>query len=390
MNIGAGTLKLPDDVNRMLRALVALGGAGLLAGLFLAPKQVWPDLLLVSYFLLQLSLAGIFFVALHYVTGASWSVALRRIPEAMAVLLPAGAGGLALVLLLHPKLYPWVGVTALDGEPLEGFKKIWLNRPFFLGRSAFYLLSWFLFAMAIVRTSRRQDQDGDLCHTRRNARLSAGFLVVFGITVCLASFDWIMSLEPRWSTTIFGIYDFASLFLGGLAALVVLVIFVKRLAPTEFLITESHLGDLGKMLFAFSIFWAYIWFCQYMLIWYANIPEETSYYVKRLHGSWGPLFILNLLLNWAVPFFALMSARAKRNSNVLLQVAVVILLGRWLDLYLRIMPPIMGANPALGVWEITLTAGASALFALLFFYALRKAPLVPLRDPYLAESLHNS
>jgi hypothetical protein len=391
MNRDEGALMLPDGVVRLLKALVAIGGVTFFAGLFLAPRRIWPDLLMASYFLLELSLAGIFFVALHYVTGASWNVALRRIPEAMAVVLPVGAAGMAAVLLLHPGLYPWFGVTSLGGDPANaGFKSLWLNRPCFLARSAVYIASWFAFATAIVRTSRRQDLNGDLSLTRRNARLSAGFLVVFGVTLCLASFDWIMSLEPRWSSTIFGIYDFASLFLGGLAALVILVVLVGRLAPTQFLVTEAHMHDLGKLLFAFSTFWAYIWFCQYMLIWYANIPEETAYFVERQHGFWGPLFLLNLLLNWGVPFLALMPVRAKKSANVLLKVALVILLGRWLDLYLRIVPPFAGSKPVLGVWEISLTAGAVGLFVLLFFQALQKAPLVPLKDPYLAESLHNS
>jgi hypothetical protein len=258
MNRDEGALKLPDNVVRLLKALVGFGGVGLLVGFFLAPKRVWPDLLMTSYFLLEFSVAGIFFVALHYVTGASWNVALRRIPEAMALVLPVGAAGMAVVLLLHPGLYPWSGVTSLGGEPVEGFKRFWLNRPFFLARSAVYIASWFAFTTAIVKTSRRQDVDGDLSHTRRNACLSAGFLVVFGVTLCLGSFDWIMSLEPRWSSTIFGIYDFAGLFLGGLAALVILVVLVGRLAPTQFIVTEAHLHDLGKLLFAFSTFWAYI------------------------------------------------------------------------------------------------------------------------------------
>ena len=153
MNRDEGALKLPDRVVRLLKALVAIGGLTIFAGLFLAPRRIWPDLLMASYFLLELSLAGIFFVALHYVTGASWNVALRRVPEAMAVVLPVGAAGMAAVLLLHPGLYPWAGATSLDGQPLEGFKSFWLNRPFFLARSALYIASWFAFATAIVRTS---------------------------------------------------------------------------------------------------------------------------------------------------------------------------------------------------------------------------------------------
>jgi len=378
---------LPEPTARLLKALAAFGGATFLAGAVLAPRRVWPDLLIASHFLLGLSLAGIFFVALQYVTGAGWSAALRRVPEAMAALLPVGAISLGLALLLRPSLFPWTLPAGEEG--FVGFKRVWLTLPFFLGRSAIYLLSWMLFTFAIVRTSRRQDLDGDFAHTHRNERLSAGFLVVFGITFTLASFDWVMSLEPRWYSTIFGMYNFAGMFLGGLAALIILLVSVQRLAPVHVFVNEGHLHDLGKLLFAFSSFWAYIWFCQYMLIWYAHVPEETAYFVRRLHGFWEPLFLLNFVLNWAVPFLALLPRAIKRSSSLLWKVSAVVLVGRWLDLYLMIAPPFAGPKPVFGIWECGLMAGATGLFGLLFFRALRKAPLVPIQDPYLLESLHH-
>ncbi len=379
--------RLPEPAARLMKALAVLGGVTFLAGIGLAPTRIWPDFLVASHFLLGLSLAGIFFVALQYVAGAGWSAALRRVPEAMAALLPLGAICLGLALLLRPSLFPWTLPGAEEG--FAGFKRVWLNLPFFLGRSAVYLVSWLLFTFAIVRNSRRQDVDGDLTYTHRNVRLSAGFMVVFGITFTLSGFDWVMSLEPRWYSSIFGIYDFAGMFLGGLAALIILLVWVQRLAPVQVFVTEGHLHDLGKLLFAFSSFWAYIWFCQYMLIWYAHIPEETAYFVRRLHGFWGPLFLLNFLLNWAVPFLALLPRAIKRSPNLLWKVSATVLVGRWLDLYLLIVPPSAGPKPAFGIWELGTIAGATGLFGLLFFRALRKAPLVPIKDPYLLESLHH-
>ena len=393
MSAEVPNVKLPNGAARLLRAAAVAGGVTFLAGLYFAPGRIWPDLLMASYFLLELSLAGIFFVALQYVAGAGWSVGIRRIPEAMAILLPLGAVGLMLILLFHPQLYPWVDVSSQSGETgerLEGFKHVWLSLPFFRARAAVYLASWLAFALAIVRTSRRQDRDGDPSHTRRNVRLSAGFLAVLAVTLILASFDWMMSLEPHWYSTIFGFYDFASLFLGGLAVIILLAAAVEKLAPAEFVLTEEHRHDLGKLLFAFSTFWGYVWFCQYMLIWYANIPEEASYFVERLRGGWGPLFLLNLLLNWAVPFLALLPRRSKQTTSVLVKVAVVVVAGRCLDLYLMILPPFAGPKPVLGLWEVGLIGGAAALYILIFFRVLRNAPLVPLRDPYLMESLHPS
>ena len=183
-------------------------------------------------------------------------------------------------------------------------------------------------------------------HTRENARLSAVFLVVFGFTFWLAGYDWIMSLEPHWYSTIFAVYQFAGLVLSGLAMITILAIWLEKQGPLKGALTHEHLHDLGKLLFAFSTFWMYIWFCQYMLIWYANIPEETVHYVHRLHGFWEPVFLLNFLLNWAVPFLVLLHVPAKRSRSMMLKVCWVILVGRWVDLYLMIMPPIAGEQLA--------------------------------------------
>ena len=276
-----------------LRLAVALGGVTALLGLFLAPQRIWPMLLLASYALIGLGLAGVFFVALQYVTGASWCVALRRIPEAMTAALPVGGLGLAAVLLARPSLYPWVAATWEAGEGYLGFKRAWLSQPFFLARSAVYLLIWLLFAWALVRTSRRQDSTGDIRLTRRNARLSAAFMVLFSVTFWLASYDWIMSLEPHWYSTIFGVYNFAGMFTSGLAVIAILAVWLQRAGPLRHTVNKEHLHDLGQLIVAFSTFWAYIWFSQYMLIWYANLPEETAYFIRRIEPVWASLFVLN-------------------------------------------------------------------------------------------------
>lgn len=383
MNEAASDLKLPDGLRNFLFAMASTGAVTFFAGLYVAPERIWPAFLMASYFLLELGVAGLFFVAVQYVAGARWSIGIRRIPETMALLLPLGALGMLVILLFHPQLYPWIS----GGEHFRGFKGAWLDLRFFRVRSVFYLASWLVFAWAIVRTSRRQDQDGDPAHTRRNVRLSAGFLVVLAVTLMLSSFDWMMSLEPRWYSTIFGFYDFASLFLGGLAVIILLAVAVEKLSPTQFILTEEIRHDLGKLLFAFSTFWGYIWFCQFMLIWYANMPEETSYYAERLRGGWGWLFLINLLLNWAIPFLALLPRRAKQATRSLVPIASIVLVGRCLDLYLMVMPPFAGAEPVPGLWDIGVMAGGVALFALMFFRVLGNAPLTPTRDPYLAESL---
>jgi len=373
-------------VGRM-KALAGIGVATLGAGLFLAPQRIWLNLLLASYYLLGLALAGMAWIAIQYVSGAHWSTALRRVPEAMAGVLPLGALGIICIVILHPSLYPWTGGVHVEGDA-PGFKLMWLSLPFFRIRAVVYLLGWLGFAWAMLRLSRRQDSDGELGHTRRSTALAALFLVFFGVTFWLASVDWIMSLEPEWYSTIFGFYNFAGAFLSGLATLALLLVWLQRYGPLKSVIREQHLHDVGKLLFAFSTFWAYLWFSQYMLIWYANLPDETVYYVRRLHGFWQPLFVLNLFLNWVVPFFVLLPRMNKQRAGILVRVSIVLLAGRWLDLYLMIMPPFSGGKPHIGIWEIGLVAGLVGVFGLGFFAALRRAPLVPVRDPYLAESLH--
>lgn len=368
---------------RFLRVLALGGAATFLAGLALAPARAWTSLLMAGYLLIGFGLAGVVFVAVQYACGAGWSTAFRRVPEAMAMILPVGAGVIAVALVGHPSTYAWT-----IHPPHGGFQRFWLRWPFFLARVALYITVWMGFAVAIVRTSRRQDFDGDTRYTRRNVRLSVIFLIAFAVTFWLAGFDWVMSLEPNWASTIFGIYNFAGMFSGGLALLVLFVLWLRRTGPLRDFVNEEHLHDLGKLLFAFSTFWMYIWFSQYMLIWYADISEETAYYVARMHNAWAPLFLLNMLLNWAIPFAALLPRGTKRSPRALGRVAAVVLAGRVLDVYLMVAPPLEGAHPLVGIWEVGVLAGAAGALVLAFYRGIREAAPVPLKDPYLEESLH--
>jgi Ni/Fe-hydrogenase subunit HybB-like protein len=196
-----------------------------------------------------------------------------------------------------------------------------------------------------------------------------------------------MSLEPGWYSTIFGVYHFAGLFLAAIAAIVLLALWLERAGPLAGVLHEDHLHDFGKLIFSFSTFWAYIWFSQYMLIWYANIPEETTYFVARTHGAWLGFFVLNVVLNWGVPFAVLIRRDTKRDRRVLATVAVVVLVGRWIDLYLMILPPIIGERALPGLLEIGVLAGGAGLFGLALARALRASPIVPIGDPDLRASL---
>jgi hypothetical protein len=364
-----------------------IGVGALVGAAVFSPPRFWANLLLASFLLVGLGLAGTFFVALQYMCSASWSVAFRRVPEALSSLLPAGGAGLLAILFLHPGLYPWAHPALPGEEALNRFKAVWLSLPFFWARSLFYLALWFVLGRAIRRNSRQQDQYPGAQYTRANIRYSAAYLVAFGLTFWIASMDWIMSLEPYWSTTMFGVYNFAGLFLSGLAAIILVVIYLKQTTSLRDFVNEEHLHDLGKLLFAFSTFWMYIWFSQYMLIWYADIPEETTYYILRQHGFWAPIFLLNIFLNWIIPFVVLMPVSSKRNPSALAKVAIVVLAGRWVDLYLMIFPPLVG-QPAFGLWEIGAIVGVAAAAWFVIQRSVHEASLVPLNDPRLEESLH--
>ena len=250
-----------------------------------------------------------------------------------------------------------------------------------------FLGVWSVFAVLLRRASLAQDgqaQDGKHHQHRRMVRLSAGFIVVFAVTFSLASFDWLMSLDPRWTSTLFAVHTFAGLFLAGIAAITLIVVRLRRGGPLAAAVGGSHLHDLGKLLFAFSIFWAYIWVCQYLLIWYGNLSEEIPYYVVRTRGAWLPLFILIPVLNWLVPFLVLLSRDAKRNPRVLGGAAVVVLVGGWLNVYGIVAPAVL-PGPRLAEFM----ADAKAIGFLAATRSLGRAPLLAHNDPFLPESLRH-
>ncbi len=366
----ANTLLSPK-YRRLFQLLLAAGALTLVLGLFFDPQRAWSNVLIVSLYLLGIGVGSAVLIAALYLTGARWIDGIRQLLAATCSPLIIGAIGLVVVLIARPSLYQWFNPTQEIEHLLTGFKGMWLQRPFFLIRSGIYLILWLFFVRALVRGVRLHVATGDPTVIKRNTRLAAIFVVVYMITGSLSAFDWTMSIEPEWFSTIFGIYYFVGCFNAALAVTILLAIWLRRHGPLRTVLTDKHLHDLGKLLFAFCTFWMYIWFSQYMLIWYTDIPEETFYFVDRLAGAWMPLFILCLILNWVVPFFGLMSARAKRTEHVMINVAVVVLVGHWLDLYLMIMPGTTGAGPTFGVFEIAAAAAGLSLFCIVLFSDLR-------------------
>jgi hypothetical protein len=370
-----------------LLVITLLGTGTTVVGMFIAPERIWPNVLLAAYYVVGMGVAAAIFIALLAVTNAGWGTAIRRVPEALVSILPVGALLMLATLFGLHSLYEWSHTDVVAGDAMLSKKTFWLNVPFFVARTVVYLGLWTGFAWYVLRLYRAQDGNGSLKTIARVKTASAIFLVVFALSFTLASMDWIMSLEPHWYSTIFGIYNFAGTFLAGLALITLVVILLKRWGPFEHILTSDHLHSLGKLIFAFSTFWMYIWFSQYLLIWYANIPEEVTYFLRRESGNWLIFTVVNVLFHWVIPFIVLLPAWTKKNEGLLLRVCIIVLIGHWIDLFWMILPSFMHTQPLFNVWEV---APIAAALALVLFLTLRNFSLhtiVPVNDPMLVESL---
>ena len=382
---------LPMRLRSRALALIFIGAIATIVGLFVAPERTWSSLLLNGFYVVALSLSAVFFLATQRLTGARWSASLRRVPEAFAMALPVLVPLILILYFGRQHLFAWSLPGAFAHEPSFAGKIRYLQTPWVFTRMAVVLLLWSGFALWFRRMSLRQDREPgqSLALHQRMTNWAALFLPMFAITLTVAAYDWLISLDTRWFSTMFSVYVFAGMFVQGIAAITLAVVTLKERGPLATTVTEHQLHDLGKMLFAFSVFWAYIWVGQYLLIWYGNIPEEITHFMSRTNGAWLYVFAVNFILNFVVPFTVLLSKPAKCNTKVLRIVCLVVLFGRWLDIYLLVMPSLWSA-PILGLIEVPIAAGYIALLYLLFVHNLARAPLAPLHDPIMEyERMHH-
>ena len=357
------------------------------AGFFLDPNRFFQSYLVGFLFTVFIPLGAMFFVMIQYLTGSAWSVPMRRIAENIMMTIPVGFLLFLPILLGVHNLYEWSHAEVVAKDAILRSKSSWLNPTWFAYRGVIFFLLWTLWAWRIYKNSTQQDKTKSLSHMHTISRWSAPGLLVLVLSVTLASFDWSMSLDPHWYSTIFGLYCFA----GGTRIFMATWFLICRwfrekgvLANT---INLEHYHDLGKWQFALTIFWAYIAFSQYLLIWYANIPEETIWYLHRFEGSWGPLSFAILFGHFIIPFLVLCFRSVKRNLKLLTIVSVWIMVFQFIDFYWQVMPTFHKQGIALHWLDLACLAAPLSAMALAFWARLKAHALLPVGDPRFEQGL---
>ncbi len=366
-------------------AVTAVGAAA-----FDTRRALYAYLVAFVYWL-GIALGALILLGAFHASNARWSVVIRRFVEHVPAALPLFVVLFVPLVLGARHVFPWsAGPEAFEGElrHLVEHKHAWLNLPFFVGRAVFYFLSWMVVAELLRRWSLRQDAGGGLTLTRWQRRLGAGSLPLLALTLSFAAFDWIMSIDVRFFSTIFGVYWFAGSFLATFAVIIVAGVLTRR-DPTQFgaHLNLEHFHSLGKFLLAFTAFWAYIAFSQFLLIWIANLPEEVPWYILRIDGGWGVVGAILAGLHFLVPFLLLLSRDLKRDPRRLAFVAGWQLVLHWLDLYWLVMPHLDDGGPRFSLWDLSAFVGVGGVAVAFAVARMRGTLAVPARDPYIAESL---
>ncbi|MEJ2494011.1 MAG: quinol:cytochrome C oxidoreductase [Ignavibacteriaceae bacterium] len=380
---------LPDNIFKAGSLLLVVGLVLGISG-FLVDSYRASFAYLVSFiFFLSIVVGSLFLVALEYAANADWSTPFRRVSEFLAAGLPLLLIFAIPLMFNTGSLFQWSHADYIHSDKMLEAKSAYLNTPFFMIRVFAIIIIWILFYTFIIRNSRKQDESGNQLLTKRNITLSVIFIPVFAITVTLVAVDWIMSLESKWFSTIFGVYLFAGVALSALAALTLVSIKLKEKGFLHPAIKEDHYYSLGTLMFAFTAFWGYIAFSQYMLIWYGNLPEETFWFMQRWEGGWKIISILLIVTHFIVPFFYLLSYESKTNPKKLKFISIWILCVHFLDLYWLIMPSMSKNDHAYSLnWiDFVFPLVFIGVILMVFQKVSEKINLVPVGDPKLKRGL---
>lgn len=378
---------LPPFFNKLAIGLTVIGLVIAILGYIVDPVRSAFNNIILLMFVTSIGLGSLFLVAIEYIGGAVWSTPFRRIAEILAsslIILPILA--IPIYFNLH-EVYHWTHLDLVAKDENLAQKSAYLNQTFFTIRILGYFVIWILFYYLITKNSYKQDETKDQLLTKKNLRISAIFIPFFAITVTFASIDWMMSLEPHWFSTIFGVYYFAGTFLGALALITFLVVYLNEKGIFTKGIVSDHYYSFGALLYGFVNFWAYIAFSQFMLIWYANLPEETFWFINRWEGSWIIFSILFILVHFLVPFFALVSQPAKTNPKRLKFMGIWLVIAHFMDLYFIIIPTFSPSGVLFGWIEIGFFILSIGIVLLFFSVKSKSVNLVPIGDPKLKRGL---
>ncbi len=389
VNLHVSKFEAPAKLKTLSFALIAIGLLTFVVGLMKNQERLWTSYLVAFFFFSAMGVSGLFWIAINNVSKAGWSVSIRRYAEATTAFIPGILVGGLILLVGFKHLYPWANAETVAGNAVIAAKTGYLNTGFFVVRLFIFAVGCMLFKYVMVGNSLKQDQTGDANLTNKNVSPAVGFLVFFALAFSFFSVDLLMSLLPTWYSTIFGIYTFSGMFQAGMAFLAIVVVLMKRHGYVKGYVTEEHQHDVVKYLKGFSIFWAYIAFSQFMLIWYANLPEETEYYIMRAQGGWMGVSMALLIFRFVVPFLALLPRGAKRNDNHVLLVSALVLVMQYVDIYWMVYPNFFDGHVTFGFWEIGIFAGFAGIFLLTIMSFWSKHSLVPLKDPRLHEAINH-
>jgi hypothetical protein len=388
-------IRLDGLAQKVMQVAGGIGAVSLAASLFMGfsgERKAFMHSYLVAFaFILSIGLGALFWVTLQHLVNAKWSVVVRRVGELLAYNVPM------LVLLSLPILVPtlmhdttlyiWADAHKMHENHDLARKATYLNGGFFAVRLAFYFGFWFLLSRFFLKSSVEQDKTGAVALRERMASVSAPSMILFALTLTFAAFDLLMSLEPSWGSTIFGVYYFAGAVVSFHAFFILVLMWLQMQGRLKRSVTTEHYHDLGKMMFAFTAFWAYIAFSQFMLIWYGNLPEETEWYHFRNHGEWHGLSFFMIATNFLIPFFGLLSRHVKRSKPALAFWALWTLVVHWLDMFWLVKPHMHTEQIPLNLLDVTCMVGVIGLFIASAAFSAQKINLVPVKDPRLARSL---
>ena len=391
--------KISKNTHLLSLGLILIGVISTAYAFITDIHAAWTSLLFNNYFFLGISIFAVFFVALQHVAEAGWSTAIKRVPEAIMTFLPYACAVMIFIVIaaiLHwNHIYHWMeeGIMT-EGAPnydkIIAGKEAYLSPIFFLVRSIIYVTVWIYCAKRLRDISLQGDLEGGIGEKSYNKGItvSAWFIVFFAVSSSTASWDWIMSIDTHWFSTLFGWYIFSEWSAIGFTTILLFWLFLKKQGYLEHL-NESIIHDLGKWVFAFSIVWTYMWFSQFMLIWYANIPEEVTYFMERIElPNYRFLFWFSAAINFVVPTIMLMSRDAKRNTNLLITASITILIGHWINSYLLFAPGTLHDHGHLGFTELGMGLGFLGLFLFVVFRSLTTRSLEIKHHPFLEESKH--